>query len=98
MRYDQLNVMESVVAAPACTLEVELPGPRGKGWRRTDSSIDSADDPELDDEWKKSLSEGARHMREETWIKASDYHYDAKCLCFAWYFIHAIDWTLLGMC
>ena len=79
MRYDQLTVMESVVAAPASTLEIEVPGPRGKGWRRTDSSIDTAEDPELDDEWRKDLSEGARHMREETWIKASDYHYDAKC-------------------
>ena len=69
MRYDQMNVMESIVAAPASTLEIEVPGPRGKGWRRTDSSVDTADDPELDDEWRKDLSEGARHMREETWIK-----------------------------
>ena len=63
MRYDQMNVMESVVAAPASTLEIEVPGPRGKGWRRTDSSIDTAEDPELNDEWKKDLSEGARHMQ-----------------------------------
>ena len=79
MRYDQLTVMENVIAAPASTLEIEVPGPRGKGWRRTSSSVDTANDPELDDEWRKDLSEGARHMREETWIKASDYHYDAKC-------------------
>ena len=38
MRYDQMNVMESIVAALASTLEIEVPGPRGKGWRRTDSS------------------------------------------------------------
>ena len=61
MRYDQMNVMESIVAAPANTLEIEVPGPRGKGWRRTDSSIDTADDPELDDEWRKDLAVGARH-------------------------------------
>ena len=65
MRYDQLNVMEYIVAAPACTLELDVPGPGGRGWKRTAASIDTANDPELGETLRNDLSTRVRHLREQ---------------------------------
>ena len=76
LKYDALSVMESIVATQSVRLEVDEPGPGGKGWRRTNSTI-STDD--LGDAWRDDLANGARHLLEETWVPANDAHYDAKC-------------------
>ena len=41
LKYDALNVFESVVATQSSRLELEVPGPRGKSWRRTGSFVDT---------------------------------------------------------
>ena len=75
-KYDALNVFSDVVATQRARIEVDIPGPGGKGWRRTDSRIDTQED--LDETWRKDLSEGSRHLQEETWVPANDPHYDAR--------------------
>ena len=76
LKYDSLTVMESIVAAQSCRIEVDVPGPNGRGWKRTNSDISTQD---LDDEWWEDLATGARHLLEDTWVPANDSHYDAKC-------------------
>ena len=76
LKYDSLTVMESIVAAQSCRIEVDVPGPEGRGWKRTNSDISTQD---LDDSWRHDLATGARHLLEETWVPANDSHYDAKC-------------------
>ena len=76
MKYDAMSVMESIVASQSCRLEVDEPGPDGKGWRRTDAIIDAET---LGDKWRQDIAAGAKHLLEETWVPANDPHYDAKC-------------------
>ena len=65
-----------MVATQRARIEVDVPGPGGRGWRRTGSQIDTQDD--LDDTWRRQLSDGTRHLQEETWVPANDPHYDAR--------------------
>jgi len=76
MKYDALNVFSDVVATQRARIEVDVPGPGGRGWRRTGSQVDTQDD--LDDAWRQELSDGTRHLQEETWVPANDPHYDAR--------------------
>ena len=80
LKYDALNVFESVVATQSARLELEVPGPLGKGWRRTGSFVDTQGDAILDDAWKNDLASGSKHILEETWVPANDPHYDAPPL------------------
>ena len=76
MRYDQLKVMESIVAAPAgCDVSLDIPGPKGKGWKRTRSTIDTS--KEFDDEWRRDMAEGAQRLQ-DCYLSACDPHLDAK--------------------
>ena len=78
LKYDALNVFESIVATQAARLELDVPGPGGKGWQRTDSFVDTSGDEILDEDWKQRLAEGSNHIQRETWVPANDPHYDAK--------------------
>lgn len=84
MKYDALSVFEDVVATQSSRLEIDVPGPDGRGWRRTDSTVDTQQDDTLDETWRRDLVAGAAHLAEETWIPANDPHYDAK----VWVHIH----------
>ena len=68
-------LQESVVAAQSCRVDVDVPGPDGRGWRKTGASFDTQ---ELDNSVKDDLRSGARFLLEETWVPANDPHYDAK--------------------
>ena len=78
MKYDALSVFEDVVATQSSRLEIDMPGPGGRGWQRADSVVDTQQDDMLDEEWRKDLAAGAAHLKEETWVPANDPHYDAK--------------------
>ena len=41
--------------------------------------MDTQDEEDLDDTWRRDLGDGARYMLEETWVKVAEPHYDAKC-------------------
>ena len=78
MKYDALSVFEEVVATQSSRLEIDVPGPDGRGWRRTDSTVDTQQDDTLDETWRRDLAAGAAHLADETWVPANDPHYDAK--------------------
>ena len=78
MKYDQLQILENAVASQHVRLEIDVPGAEGRGWKRTRSFADTQDDEVLNDQWCKDMQKGVSHILEETWVKASEAHYDAK--------------------
>ncbi len=78
MKYDALSVFEDVVATQTSRIEIDVPGPDGRGWRRVDSVVDTQQDETLDETWRQDLAAGAAHLAEETWVAANEPHYDAK--------------------
>ena len=78
MKYDNLTLWEQIVASQHSRVEVEVPGEGGRGWARTGSSIDPANDPALGPEWRRDIQAGARHLRDETYVRFSEPHMDAK--------------------
>ena len=78
MKYDSLRAMEDIVASQYSRLEIDIPGESGVGWKRTASCVDVAEDQVLNEEWRKGIVEGAQHLREETYVRFSEPHSDAK--------------------
>ena len=75
MKYDGLTVLENVIGTQHCRIEVDVPGPGGKGWQRTSGSINTA---ELGEAVRKDISQGSAHILEQAYVPASDAHYDAR--------------------
>ena len=84
MKYDALTIMEDVVATQTSRIEIDVPGADGRGWQRTGSYVDVAADGALNEQWRQDMSQGAQHLREETYVHVSEPHYDAK----VWPHIH----------
>ena len=78
MQYSNLTLWEQIVASQHSRVEVEVPADGGRGWSRTGSSIDPANDPALGPGWRRDIQAGARHLREETYVRFSEPHMDAK--------------------
>ena len=77
MKYDQLQILENAVGTQNVRMELDVPREDGRGWRRTHSFTETQDDHLLNAQWCKDVQKGASHL-EETWVKASEAHYDAK--------------------
>ena len=75
MKYDGLTVLENVVASQHVRIELDVPGPGGKGWRRTNSSVLTS---ALGERVCEDISKGSAHILEHTYVSGSDPHYDAK--------------------
>ena len=69
LKYNQMEVYESIVARQSVRIEVDVPGEGGRGWRRTASSFEMGEQADLDDKWKEDLAAGTRHMLQETWAQ-----------------------------
>ena len=74
-KYDQIEIMSNVVAKEINVFKIDVPS--GSGWKRSFSEI-STQDADLGESWCQDISAGAKYVLEETWVKASDPHYDAK--------------------
>lgn len=75
MKYDGLTVLENAIATQHSRIEVDVPGPGGKGWRSTNRAIETS---ELDENVRENIRKGSTHILEETYVSASDAHYDAR--------------------
>ena len=75
MKYDDLTVLENVVASQHVRIELDVPDQSGKGWRRTNNSVMTAD---LGERVREDISRGSAHILEQTYVAASDAHYDAR--------------------
>jgi len=78
LKYDALTVMEDVVATQTSRIEIDIPGEGGRGWQRTGSSVEVEGDGTLNEAWRRDIAQGAQHLREETYVRLSEPHYDAK--------------------
>ena len=78
MTYNALTVMEEVVASQHSRLELDVPGEGGRGWSRTGSSVNLAEDAVLDEQWCRDIQAGAQHLRDETYVRVCEPHMDAK--------------------
>ncbi len=76
IRYDELGVYEEVVAESraGCRLDLQVQTEGRTGWR----DVSSMDLPAGRHPWREELQRGAQQLREDTNVKASDAHYDAK--------------------
>ena len=88
MKYDMLKVWSDVVATETHVVKVDAPSQTGRGWKRTHAEIDI--DKDLGEEWKAKMSRGSTYMLKETYVKANDPHYDAKCFPH----MYPYDWNL----
>ena len=75
MKYDDLTVLENVVASQHVRIELDVPGPGGRGWRRTNSSVLTSD---LGEHVCEDIAKGSAHILEHTYVAGYDPHYDAK--------------------
>ena len=75
MKYSMLKSMRDICAKQWSRLEVDVPGPRGKGWRRTNSYLDTR---EMDESWRRDMDVGCEHVMEESFVHGHDVHLDAK--------------------
>ena len=71
--------MNNDIAAVMVRIEIDIPHESGRGWRKSGTFVDTQDEENLDDTWRRDLEGGARYMLEETWVKVAEPHYDAKC-------------------
>ena len=78
MKYDQLQILENAVGTQNVRMELDVPREDGRGWRRTHSFTETQDDHLLNAQWCKDIQKGASHLLGETWVMASEAHYDAK--------------------
>ena len=67
-----MEILRDVVAKQINVLKVDVPR-EGRGWKRTHSEIDTQD---LGDEWPQEMSQGAKYVLEESWVRANNPHYD----------------------
>ena len=70
-------MFRDIVARQVNVLKIDAPREESRGWKRTHSELSTQED--LGEDWERDVSRGAKYMLEETWVKANDPHYDAKC-------------------
>ena len=70
-----MKVLSDVVAKEVNVLKVDAPGGGGRGWKRTNAEVDTSS---LSNGWRQRISDGAKYVIRETWVKANDPHIDAK--------------------
>ena len=73
----RLQIYKDIVGTTACRIAVDAPGKTPNTWQRTGVVIDTKDEPELDDRWRRDISQGADHVLQESIITCTDPHYDA---------------------
>jgi hypothetical protein len=76
MKHEGVNFMAGLVAEQTFRLDIQLPNPDGRGWGPSSASIFTED---LGEQWLKESRAGAEIIQNETWVKANDLHFDAKC-------------------
>jgi hypothetical protein len=78
LKYDKVSVFSDLVAKQVSRIELDVPRAEGRGWQRSGAVLDQTQHPDLDESWRRDLTEGAQHLLTETWVPANDPHYDSK--------------------
>ena len=74
MKYDQLEILNGIIAKSSVRIVVG-DALHNKTWRKVNAPVDTSF---LDDQWRKEFTTGAQQLLKETWVKATEPHYDAK--------------------
>ncbi len=74
MKYDQLEILNGIIGKSSVRIVVD-DALHNKSWRKVNAAIDTSD---LGDQWRRDFTQGAQQMLKETWVKATEPHYDAK--------------------
>ena len=78
LKYDKVSVFSDLVAKQVSRIELDVPRAEGRGWQRSGAVLDQDLHPDLDESWRRDLTDGAQHLLTETWVPANDPHYDSK--------------------
>ena len=74
-KFEQLEILQDIVAKEVNVLKIDVPREGGHGWKRTFSENNTQEEG-LGDEWKQNISQGAKYVLEETKVRANDPHYE----------------------
>ena len=69
LKYNQMDIYQSILAKQSVRIDVDVPGHEGRGWRRSGTSFELETQCDLDDEWRQDLTTGAKYMLQETWVR-----------------------------
>ena len=72
--FNEMEIMESVVASTNARIEVEVNDGRN-GWTRTGAQLETQG--EFSDQWRSDIAGGAKHILELGNVTISDEHYDS---------------------
>ena len=75
MRYDEMQVMSQIVAAPASTVDLLVKENQGR-WKKV-GTVKTDEDQDLNATWKNDLHHGANHLK-DSFVRQCDPHFDAK--------------------
>ena len=78
MKYDQLQVYKEIVGTASCRILVDVEGKACGKWQSTGLVIQTGDDTNLGAKWRQDISQGADHVLRESWVTASDPHYERR--------------------
>ncbi len=67
---------KDIVGTAACRIEVDVQGKVLGKWQPTGLVIKTGDDTNLGEKWRQDISQGADHVLRESWVTASDPHYE----------------------
>ena len=72
-RYEATQTLNGILGKASLRISVE-DALVDKSWRKCGTSVDMTD---MGDKWKEDMCRGGQHLLQETWVKATDSHYDA---------------------
>ena len=71
LKYNQMDVYQSILGKQSVRIDVDIPGHGGRGWKRSGSSFELEHQHDLDDAWREDITTGAKYMLQETWVSTS---------------------------
>ena len=72
-RQEHTKILNGILGKASVRITVEE-ALVNKTWRKCDSNVDLSG---LDQKWKEDMTKGGSHVLQDTWVTATDPHYDA---------------------
>ena len=72
-KFDQMEILSQFVAKEVNVLKVDVQRAGGKGWKRTNSEIETQD-TDLGNNWREEVFTGAKSILEVTCVTSNDPH------------------------
>ncbi len=69
---------KEIVGTATCRISVDVEGKTRGKWQSTGLVIQTGDGTNLGEKWRQDISQGADHVLRESWVTASDPHYERR--------------------